>query len=396
MNRLSALACCALAAGFAFAAPSPKHVPANADLVLVGHDLNKVDPATRAKWDAALAAAGIKGAEDPQKAWKDMEEASPNLPKLIKTLFGVSEDMKSCSMASLVVSVTLPSSAEAFEGAEFPEDAALFCALENPKLDIATLDACIQALAAEKGEIAVVRKGEWRTFEKTGEAPDCFAAYRPVEGGVLFAVAAKQSVADALVAGGSTLPASSPLMKAFTSPDKTGRNGALRVALANLASLLKRVAAAHLEAIEANSPYALHTQDVHAAFYTSAKDALVLALSAKTEDMDSAQNLCETVKEAKEVFSGLLIPLMLQSDSSELAKLVSAISCVQQGTSVTLSASVSPEDVSAIAEELMALQVSVGEDDEDMDELDEEEDMDDEEDTMTEEEARAILDGINP
>lgn len=342
---------CALAATWVFAVPSPRWVPENTDIVVVGESSGKADPDIETAWREAFKAEGVDFGKNGSLTKAQLEEVSPHLPALLKA-FGASDDLKTMPAWSAVYSVTLPGSQEHMKGDAFPEGAALRLVIENAKIDVPALDKAVAGLCAEKPEgtrvtCAFGRSGEWRTLtfvsKEKGMVPDkLFFGYRPVAGGLAAIACATQAEADAWVAGKAPAhPANSPLTSALA-PVAGAKGNWARVRVGDLAGLLARLTTPEVRKDMAiKMPLAQKIHMVDLAFALKGVNYL-LALSATADDEASAAQLRDFLLGWKGLLAQMILPMATQKPDSALAALTNAIVCEAKGKAVSLRLEVTP------------------------------------------------------
>ncbi len=400
MKRSILTAGCALAAALSFAVPSPRWVPASADLVAVGENAEGKNAEAESAWKKAFKEAGVELPEDTSFAVGQLEEVSPHLPAILKAM-GASGDLKAFAPYSVVYAVSLPKRAEAMKGGSFAKEASLHVIYESAALDLPALDKAVAAFCAEKRETVTVtfrRSGEWRTLafepkEKDADMPALpFFGYRPVKGGLAIALCADQATAEAWATGKTpAIAKDSPLMEAFT--PIAGAQSWGRMRLADLAGLIGRLTDAEArKALAAKVPLLqkIHKVGVDTA-YKGADGIFSLAFEA--DDEASATQLRDLLLGWKGLLSQMMLPMLTQKPDSATAALANGIVCEAKGKCVSLRLTVTPTlGAKAIKEfqEIAARQAAQAATLNPPDDEDEDEDVE----PMSEEEARKILQGL--
>lgn len=398
---------CALAAALAFAAPSPRWVPASADLVAVGENSGGNNAAIETAWKKAFKAAGVELPEDTSLTAEQLRELSPNLPALLKAL-GASDDLQTFAPFSVVYASVFPKSVEATKGDELSENmGAVYIMYERAAIDWLALDKAVTAFCAEKRErvtFTFEKEGEWRRLAATAKgAKDAhqkklpFLGYRPVKEGLALACCPDLETAEAWVSGKMpAISADSPLMEAFK-PIAGSEKQWMRIRLADLAGVIKRLTDADAQknlALEAPLLQKIRNVGVDGSY--KGVNAVV-AFTATTADEISATQLRDILLGWKGLLTQMMLPMLTQKPDSSTAAMVTSIVCEAKGKVVSMSLEVTPKVGAKVVKEFLesaerqAAKVSVSVDAKGLD--DEEEDDDAE--PMSEEEARKILDNLD-
>ena len=366
MRFLNFFACgllTAAVAGQAFAAkpaaeplnPLGKSMIPDADIVIVGHHLNARSDKPSA-WTELL----TEPVPEAPAVWAQMAETSPALPKLLKDLFGLSDDLQTDAVDSLAFSVKLYSDLKALEAAErkdLPPADALAFALRRPGLSIESVDADLQQLvgdcAAKSGAKVdtVERQGVWRVLK--GQRNVGFYGYRPIEDGLLVAIAESRQRAEAGLSGKAPAPGDPRAIVFKPKGDKPS----VRLCVADVADLFRRFSRPNdLAEIRQNAPLLLHVHALVATLACRDDDALVLSLAVKTDTDANAAELQKFLDGWKNMLGQMMIPMATQNPKSTLAAVVSAVKIKAKGKTVNMMLAITPAQAMKIRDEVQVLQ----------------------------------------
>jgi len=366
MRFLNFFACgllTAAVAGQAFAAkpaaeplnPLGKSMIPDADIVIVGHHLNARSDKPSA-WKELLP----EPVPDASAVWAQMAETSPALPKLLKDLLGLSDDLQTVAVDSLAFSVKLHSDRKALEAAErkdLPPTDALAFALRRPGLSIESVDADLQQLvgdcAAKSGARVdtVERQGAWRVLK--GQSNVGFYGYRPIEDGLLVAIAESRQRAEASLSGKAPAPGDPRAIVFKPKGDKPS----VRLCVADVADLFRRFSRPDdLAEIRQNAPLLLHVHALVATLASRDDDALVLSLAVKTDTDANAAELQKFLDGWKNMLGQMMIPMATQNPKSTLAAVVSAVKIKAKGKTVNMMLAITPAQAMKIRDEVQVFQ----------------------------------------
>lgn len=346
----------ALASSLAFAAPDPAYVPAKADLVVVGHQLNVPAPAQDAAMEKLKAAGFYK--EYPCSL-ADLAEINPHLPAMMKALVGYSDDGLSMTTTSMQCSVVLPEKLPEAPG-EIPAFS-VNAVIENPAMDLPAFTAALkEALKDDEGSLTLVESEGWTILrdESDLEGSMPFIGYHAVPGGALFTVTDNPENAKALLARTAPTIAgtSTPLLKAFT-PPQGAEGGSEVIVLKSIKGLVDRFVtepeAQSFIAIQA--PYLMRANDVTLKLYATGTN-FYFTLEVATDDEATATEISEQLIGFKMMALQLVRgSYMLPADSAILAQ-VSKLKISAEGTTAKLALTLSFDDIVALAQEIVKLQ----------------------------------------
>lgn len=405
-----------LAVGALWAAPNLKYVPENADLVYVISGLDTQSPAQK-KWDADIRAlCKEQGVEIPGQAidWKKFN-LSPVWQDVLQASLGFSEDMKTCTAKSIVVSLCLPPTFAAMKEGNLPTGLAVYAVVENPKADVARLNQAIKKLVDQANEKAAQAKDtdnddddkdkdtptqlalstqEGWTLLRDADDPACLA-WRAIPEGLAFALTLDFAETRAVFAGkGATLKADSPLGKALQAPCPAPQYGIM--AMRDLASILNRVQEQvppeQRQPMLLTTGWALQTHLIRTAGWHE-DDILRLPVTLQATNADAAKQVQEVMIGLKAMWGQMFIPMIMKTNTSELGKWFAKVPVSVAGDTVAIDFSIRRDTGLAIVKECIALHKAMQAQQKTNVTIDFEDEDDNEDESLTPDEAKAILKG---
>lgn len=352
MKSWKLLALCAFAAPLAFAAPNPARVPAEADLVIVGDRLD-VKSESSAIFEEALRKAGVDVDAIKQSKRADKDKMSKQAQAILKAALGCSDDWESWTTKSIVCALVLPKDLRNLE--KDASGLSLVCFIENPKVDVAAIDAAVkESLAAVKDpEEADVfaKEGAWSTLR--AKIPDenllkAFIGWRAIPEGLAVVFSSDIEGMTALVEGkAKALPSDSPLMAAFQ-PPAGAKDAWAKVMLRDVSDLTMRATTEEDRSQQAflmSSGWMLKTQAfVLSAWQEQTKLRLVAELTA--EDAETATQLRDGFLGMKTLFGMMLAQPQQpgqEAPSPHFLQWLNQTSCEAKGNVATIDLSVTQE-----------------------------------------------------
>ncbi len=344
--------------GVAWGAPKVAWVPAEADLVMVGLDLDrgqKEGPITQ-QWLEAYEPLGVS-AQRPEDSRLALEGVSPHLPAILKAAFGLSEDCKRTTVRSVVISLVLPKSLKVAADGSFPKGLTFYCVVENPTVDVKALDAAMQQLAAERAEEVSFHLSEgWREVRPVEpvKQAETFFGYHPIPEGLLVVLADDRAQATAFVEGKvPTMAPESTLAKQLVANPKAV-TGEVRLIVPEFRRLMMKLTAeepgAYDEMVK-RVPLLALISSVQLKTFLS-EEALNCVLAAQTQDEAAASVVGAFMSGWVSIGSTMILPPLLQTTNSPLIRLAQSITSETNGTEAALTLKVTPAQWKAVLQEL--------------------------------------------
>ena len=401
MFRMMMVPCVAVVTAVtAWAAPNPKWVPANADFAFTADGVNVQNAEAEKVWREGLEKIGIP-VESPTAIIKQIDAQNSGISSTIKELLGANDDFTALSLVSVTGSLSI-------DKADLTKDTCtnsfITVALENPKADLAKLEAAIkQAIShpnASECKITLVREKDWLVFrEKDGDENDGFIGICQVPEGYLITLQPSMERAEAArTCAVKPIAAGNPLMAAFA-PKAEGVDSSCIYMVKSLSELLKRyMKADDLARLAASYPPAPQTKAI--AFSVTVHGTTTdIKLTINTETEAAAQQTLEAFLGYK-MLAQMMGPSMVGKPDSKLIAFISSISCKTEGKAAVISCTVTPEVIFPIIAEIQEMQKQAAAfanyaDDEDDFDLDLDLDEEDEDEPLSPEEAKAILDALD-
>lgn len=416
LRHWTSVAAGCLAVGTLWAAPNLKYVPENADLVYVISGLDTQSPAQK-KWDADIRAlCKEQGVEIPEQAidWKKFD-LSPVWQDVLQASLGFSEDMKTTTAKSIVVSLCLPPTFADVKKDNLPTGLAVYAVVENPKADVARLNQAIKKMVDQANKkvaqtknkdnddtdndketptrLALSTQDGW-TLLRDADDPACLA-WRAIPEGLAVALTLDFAETRAFFAGkGATLKADSPLGTALQAPNSAPQYGI--VALRDLASILNRVlkeaTPEQQQQMQLTAGWALQTHLIHIAGWHEGDTGRV-PVTLQATNADAAKQVQEIMIGLKAMWGQMLIPMIMKTNTSELGKWFAKVPVSVAGDTVAIDFSIQRDTCLAIIKECITLHKAMQAQQKTNVPIDFDDKDDDEGESLSPDEAEAILEG---
>lgn len=358
-NRLLLTTLCAFAAPLLLASPSPTRAVPETDLLILGDRLN-TDIPNQARWESVQAKYeslfGVEQAPIPA-------EFRP----LLKAALGMTPDGKIKDVQSLVISITLPKTLEAFDlldQDQWPDNLGIYCFVEYPEVNLTGVNASINQLLADNPDSGakLTQNGRWTALTPTDplEAAGMpLIAWSPIDRG--FAVVLCKNYADAnRVAGNQTAPATgSTLADAFKAPSAQGPWG--RVVIRDLSGLLDRYLTDPMERQEIMEimPFILQMHGVVASLFYREDGTLQLAITTTTNSAAEALQAHDMLITLKVMIRQGIVPQFYGTPYADLfAGIIDSARCEAEGNAATLTLSLTPDQAEALLDFAAAIQAA--------------------------------------
>lgn len=348
MKNLLRTSLLAALAPLAWAAPNPLRVLPESDILVV---LDRTDTLAAAidVWRDAYAQSGLGTDTQDTLFGGDVNEA-------MRLVLGISEDGKTMSAKSAVCALTLPEGSLANLGdadAKCPEGFGWYAAVENPKVNLAALDALTKK-KLDKDTETFALDGAWRTLKaKDAAAADAaFIGWRPIDEGLAFAVCADRAAADAAFANAAA--PTGRLADALKAPNVQGPWARLVVAdvQAILEGLCDTPEARQRLALQAPGLDKLRAATLTASCTPDGTFRFGVVLEAA--DAEAAQLLRDQLIALKTLYGQMMLPMLTGLPDSKAADLVRRVAVGTAGASATLNFTLTPAEAIAAAKELQA------------------------------------------
>ncbi len=384
LKQMMLSAFCALCAAVAVAAPKVRWIPANADIVAVGATAPGAEEKVESTWRAAAEANDVDLDALIEEDFSG-EEADAFFKVLYATM-GDGTKKSGCSAESMVFSIALPKSADAFEeetGYKGIEAFGAYLFVEHSKLNPAVLAQAVKDLVNQNAEDLVLEtSGAWTVIVVKNDEddlptePKAKIAYRLMDGGVVWAFGADDhamKTVEGILAGTAPgLPKKTPFLAAFRNEISQAPVSAGCAIVKDVTELIKRYASAEeYEGMMMEMPM---LKGLGSVVFTStfAEDASLhfemMAMMGTATNAEQARDLLLGFKAM--ALMGLAQELP-NADESALMKIMSSITVVSQAKALKASFTVTPEQIFKMIKEVEAMEAAAGVDsfeDEDFDE----------------------------
>ncbi len=340
------------------ASPSAAWVPAETDALIVGHALDVAQPEVENVWRKAFEQISeLKGKTD-ENVWA---KENPEAYEVLRLWCGISKDQKTPSMKSMTCAIQVKQLKE--KDAKSAQDVLqLVWMVENPKVDMAALDAAVEKLFQRhftEGErtVTIKRVGEWRQLIFSGESVQedkgGFVGYCPIQNGLLFVLTDEMRQAENIRTGKvPTLKTNHPLFALFK-PLAGSVGGSVRMGIRDFSSLCARVSQAAESGLSPKSD-AIGLMQAGICLTKQAEVACLVRLEYPTEE--AARKQAEKLEQIRAMAVTMLLPTVLQKQDSVTAALVQAINCEVRGRALSLKLALTPERAAAWVREGLEFQ----------------------------------------
>ena len=346
MKTFVCAALIAALAPFAWSAPNPLRVLPKTEILALFDRTDDLAAALKV-WRDAYEQAGLDCGADDRLVDDCTNEA-------MALVFGLSEDGKTMSAKSITCVLTLPEDRAALisfgkEGPKCPKGFGWYVAVENPKVDLAALEA-LSRKRLKADEEALVMDGEWLTIQSPTDP--AFVGWRAIDEGLGFAICADRAEADAAFAN-PTAP-SGLLAESLKAPNTQGPWA--RIVFPDVQALVDCFIQTPEDrqqlAIQAPGLDQLRTATLTASFKPDGTFRLGIALEAA--DAETAQLLRDQLIALKTLYGQMMLPMLTGLPDSKAADLVRRVAVGTAGASATLDFTLTPAEAIAAAKELQA------------------------------------------
>lgn len=331
-------------APFAWSAPNPLRVLPKTEILALFDRTDDLAAALKV-WRDAYEQAGLAcGADD-----RLVDDCTDEVMALV---FGLSEDGKTMSAKSITCVLTLPEDRAALisfgkEGTKCPKGFGWYVAVENPKVDLAALEA-LSRKRLKVDEKALVMDGEWLTIQPP--ADPAFVGWRAIDEGLGFAICANRAEADAAFAN-PTAP-SGLLAEALKAPNTQGPWA--RIVFPDVQALVDCFIQTPEDrqqlAIQAPGLDQLRTATLTASCTPDGTFRFDVVLTAT--DATHTQRLRDQLIAQKTLYGQMMLPMLTGLPDSKAADLIRRVAIGTEGNAVTLDFSLTPAEAIAAAKEL--------------------------------------------
>lgn len=331
-------------APFAWSAPNPLRVLPKTEILALFDRTDDLAAALKV-WRDAYEQAGLAcGADD-----RLVDDCTDEVMALV---FGLSEDGKTMSAKSITCVLTLPEDRAALisfgkEGTKCPKGFGWYVAVENPKVDLAALEA-LSRKRLKADEEALVMDGEWLTIQSP--ADPAFVGWRAIDEGLGFAICADRAEADAAFAN-PTAP-SGLLAESLKAPNTQGPWA--RIVFPDVQALVDCFIQTPEDrqqlAIQAPGLDQLRTATLTASCTPDGTFRFDVVLTAT--DATHTQRLRDQLIAQKTLYGQMMLPMLTGLPDSKAADLIRRVAIGTEGNAVTLDFSLTPAEAIAAAKEL--------------------------------------------
>lgn len=331
-------------APFAWSAPNPLRVLPKTEILALFDRTDDLAAALKVWRDAYEQADLVSGADD-----RLVDDCTDEVMALV---FGLSEDGKTMSAKSITCVLTLPEDRAALisfgkEGTKCPKGFGWYVAVENPKVDLAALEA-LSRKRLKVDEKALVMDGEWLTIQPP--ADPAFVGWRAIDEGLGFAICANRAEADAAFAN-PTAP-SGLLAEALKAPNTQGPWA--RIVFPDVQALVDCFIQTPEDrqqlAIQAPGLDQLRTATLTASCTPDGTFRFGVVLTAT--DATHTQRLRDQLIAQKTLYGQMMLPMLTGLPDSKAADLIRRVAIGTEGNAVTLDFSLTPAEAIAAAKEL--------------------------------------------
>lgn len=331
-------------APFAWSAPNPLRVLPKTEILALFDRTDDLAAALKVWRDAYEQAGLVSGADD-----RLVDDCTDEVMALV---FGLSEDGKTMSAKSITCVLTLPEDRAALisfgkEGTKCPKGFGWYVAVENPKVDLAALEA-LSRKQLKADEEALVMDGEWLTIQSP--ADPAFVGWRAIDEGLGFAICADRAEADAAFAN-PTAP-SGLLAEALNAPNTQGPWA--RIVFPDVQALVDCFIQTPEDrqqlAIQAPGLDQLRTATLTASCTPDGTFRFGVVLTAT--DATHTQRLRDQLIAQKTLYGQMMLPMLTGLPDSKAADLIRRVAIGTEGNAVTLDFSLTPAEAIAAAKEL--------------------------------------------
>lgn len=344
MKTFVCAALIAALAPFAWSAPNPLRVLPKTEILALFDRTDDLAAALKVWRDAYEQAGLVSGADD-----RLVDDCTDEVMALV---FGLSEDGKTMSAKSITCVLTLPEDRAALisfgkEGTKCPKGFGWYVAVENPKVDLAALEA-LSRKRLKVDEKALVMDGEWLTIQPP--ADPAFVGWRAIDEGLGFAICANRAEADAAFAN-PTAP-SGLLAEAFKAPNTQGPWA--RIVFPDVQALVDCFIQTPEDrqqlAIQAPGLDQLRTATLTASCTPDGTFRFDVVLTAT--DATHTQRLRDQLIAQKTLYGQMMLPMLTGLPDSKATDLIRRVAIGTEGNAVTLDFSLTPAEAIAAAKEL--------------------------------------------
>lgn len=346
MKTFVCAALIAALAPFAWSAPNPLRVLPKTEILALFDRTDDLAAALKV-WRDAYEQAGLDCDADDRL----VDDCTDEVMALV---FGLSEDGKTMSAKSITCVLTLPEDRAALisfgkEGTKCPKGFGWYVAVENPKVDLAALEA-LSRKRLKVDEKALVMDGEWLTIQSP--ADPSFVGWRAIDEGLGFAICEDRAEADAAFAN-PTAP-SGLLAEALKAPNTQGPWA--RIVFPDVQALVDCFIQTPEDrqqlAIQAPGLDQLRTATLTASCTPDGTFRFGVVLEAA--DAEAAQRLRDQLIALKTLYGQMMLPMLTGLPDSKAADLVRRVAVGTAGASATLDFTLTPAEAIAAAKELQA------------------------------------------
>lgn len=346
MKTFVCAALIAALAPFAWSAPNPLRVLPKTEILALFDRTDDLAAALKV-WRDAYEQAGLDCGADDRLVDDCTNEA-------MALVFGLSEDGKTMSAKSITCVLTLPEDRAALisfgkEGPKCPKGFGWYVAVENPKVDLAALEA-LSRKRLKADEEALVMDGEWLTIQSP--ADPTFVGWRAIDEGLGFAICADRAEADAAFAN-PTAP-SGLLAESLKAPNTQGPWA--RIVFPDVQALVDCFIQTPEDrpqlAIQAPGLDQLRTATLTASCTPDGTFRFGVVLTAT--DATHTQRLRDQLIAQKTLYGQMMLPMLTGLPDSKAADLIRRVAIGTEGNAVTLDFSLTPAEAIAAAKELQA------------------------------------------
>jgi hypothetical protein len=330
-----------VSATFAFAAPKAEWIPADSDLVLVGHNLQKEDKAASEAWRNAFKSIGIDFEADQQEMLNFFESDAT-----ASTLFKALEiDLKNNThpFESFTLAIKLPSS-------EDVEDFSVLATIETTKpLNLDAIATAANDMLAKADETCFTKDGTWYTV-KEEEGTISFGNYDNAVRVVISATKAN-NYASLKNATFKAIDSTSPLSQALVAPNAYS---SVKIVLKDFSNLMDRYVKMSNEdrqIAEATIPMLFTTKTIALTVSTEGKNA-VINLTGSYATAQDAQTCVNTLTAYRFMVTAGMAPEL--GANSALIKAINGITIQAKDKTATIKIVLRPEEATQIISEIQA------------------------------------------
>ncbi len=370
MKQMFAGAVCALGVTVAVAAPKMSWIPAEAEIIAVMASDPVQAAAVETLWKTTAKAHGVDWDELEKENEDFYEDAAKGLTGVVMATIADSATAKTGTAESAVISMTLPKQSLEIETTENFKDFAIYCFVENAKLNKAALADAVKAMAAANAEVMrLTTEGAWtvlREVEEPEEAtpevdpvaeeePEVVIAYRLMDGGVVWTVGIEDCAmkqVDAMLAGTAPeLPAKTPFIEAFRPEFTQPSPGAACAMVRSVTAIAKRlIPEEEYQAMIIDQPLLDGIGVVTMTASIDAQGAFTLTFKGEMGTPANAEQLRDLALGFKAMASMQMTQMM--PEAKALPKFMQAVKISSKDKWIQLQLTVTPDDLFALTKEI--------------------------------------------